>query len=182
MIKSTPRRTRPANHSNRAIANLPWSYFVVIAICGCVIAAGFLLAARQHFVSMDLGMKNSRLRKQLEDLETEKQRLTLAREVALSPIEITRTARNLGFVEMSEPMLPVPLAAPGSANTSKAETAKAVKPNTPLVSGVTKTSYQRPAETIAARDAKPANSTAVAKLETRSRIVKPEPTAVAKLR
>ncbi len=110
MNKSTTSRTRPANHSNRAVGSLPLSYFVVIAICGCVIAAGFLLAARQHFVSMDLGMKNSKLRKQLEDLETENRRLVLAREVAQSPIEITRTARSLGFIEASGPATPLAVA------------------------------------------------------------------------
>lgn len=182
MIKSTSRRTRPANTSNRGIGNLPWSYFVVIAICGCVIAAGFLLAARQHFVSMDLGMKNSKLRKQLEDLETEKRRLTLAREVALSPIEITRTARNLGFVEMNEPLLPVPLAAPGSANNAKAETAKAVKPNTPSAAGITKTASQRPTDTVAAREERHSKPATAPNPETRNRVIKAELTAIAKLR
>ncbi len=37
-------------------------------------------------------MKNSRLRKQVDDLETEKRRLLLAREVAQSPNEIKRAA------------------------------------------------------------------------------------------
>ena len=35
-------------------------------------------------------MKNSRLRKQIDDLESEKRRLLLAREVSLSPAEIDR--------------------------------------------------------------------------------------------
>jgi hypothetical protein len=145
----TPRKPRTANLSTRGIGNLPLSYLVVIAICGCVIAAGFLLAARQHFVSMDLGMKNSKLRKQLEDLETEQRRLTLAREVALSPKEITRTARDLGFVDTLEQTLAAPVpainkTAPGAANAAVIKaTSSAPAPV------VTRTAYQRPATPVA---------------------------------
>jgi hypothetical protein len=60
--------------------------------CALVLTAGFFFAARQHFSSMDFGMKNSRLRKQIDDLESEKRRLMLAREVSLSPAEIRKAA------------------------------------------------------------------------------------------
>lgn len=146
MRKTTTRRTRPDHPSNRGIGSLPWSYFVVIAICGCIVAAGFLLAARQHFVSMDLGMKNSKLRKQLDELETENRRLMLAREVALSPVEITKTAKNLGFVEMSQTAIAVPVIAMQPAKQSP-------KPTTGVTStnGVERISYQRPTGSGAAR-------------------------------
>lgn len=159
MKNITPRKPRPTSLSQRGIGNLPLSYLVVLAICGCVIAAGFLLAARQHFMSMDLGMKNSKLRKQLEDLETEQRRLMLAREVALSPKEITKTARNLGFVDTLDQMLlaPVPVIKAGAppANGMAVKTsANAASP-----SSVTKTTYQRPVEPIAKSDVKkPASS------------------------
>ena len=145
MKKTTTRRTRPANLSTREIGTLPWSYFVVIAICGCVIAAGFLLAARQHFMSMDLGMKNSALRKQLHELESENRRLTLAREVALSPAEITRTARNLGFVNFFDAAAPA-LAAQPSPGAINAQVVKASAPAaaTPRAA-ITKTAFHRPA-------------------------------------
>jgi hypothetical protein len=154
MKNNTPRRTRPTSLSQRGIGNLPLSYLVVIAICGCLIAAGFLLAARQHFMSMDLGMKNSKLRKQLEDLETEQRRLMLAREVALSPKEITKTARNLGFVDTLDQMLttPVPVTKSGT-SSNNATVIKASATSTPA-SGVTKTTYQRPVEPVAKSDAK----------------------------
>jgi hypothetical protein len=149
MKYKTSIKTRPTTLASRGIGNLPLSYLVVIAICGCVIAAGFLLAARQHFMSMDLGMKNSKLRKQLEDLETEQRRLTLAREVALSPKEITKTARTLGFVDTLDQMLTAPViaaktnVASGNTEAVKAKAAS-VKP-----AAVTKTAYQRPAQAVA---------------------------------
>jgi hypothetical protein len=63
-----------------------------ILACVAVLACGFFLAARQHFSTMDFGMKNSRLRKQIDDLESEKRRLVLAREVSLSPTELKKAA------------------------------------------------------------------------------------------
>ena len=150
MKNNTPRKPRTASLSTRGIGNLPLSYLIVIAICGCLIAAGFLLAARQHFMSMDLGMKNSKLRKQLEDLETEQRRLVLAREVALSPKEITKTARNLGFVDTLDQTLAVVVPAPKVPLTSAAAIKTA---STSSSSSVTKTAYQRPIGPVAKTDA-----------------------------
>jgi hypothetical protein len=171
MNKRTAHKSRPAGLSNKAAGNLPWSYFVVIAICGCILAAGFLLAARQHFVSMDLGMKNSKLRKQLDDLESENRRLTLAREIALSPAEITRTARAMGFVDVNAVRSAAILAVqPVTVEKKKeSETAGAA-------AGITRTVSQRPAVTARMEDRRdqvrtspamqkiPADLTAVAKL------------------
>ena len=47
---------------------------------------------------MDFGMKNSRLRKQLDELEAEKRRLLLAREISLSPSEIKKAAKRTGLM------------------------------------------------------------------------------------
>ncbi len=148
MRKRTARISRPTHLSNRGIGTLPWSYFVLIAICGCVIAAGFLLAARQHFVSMDLGMKNSKLRKQLEDLEAENRRLLLARERSLSPIELTRTAKSLGFAErpiagqqISAPATPIMTVPAPAVPASVSATPRKPGPE----GAVTRTSFQRPA-------------------------------------
>ena len=81
----------------RDAASVSWGYFILTVVCACVLAAGFFLAAKQHFNTMDYGMKNSSLRKQVEDLQIEKRRLLLAREVSMSPNEIRRAAKNLGF-------------------------------------------------------------------------------------
>ncbi len=188
MRNRTARRPRPANLSDRGIGTLPWSYFVVVAICACVIAAGFLLAARQHFVSMDLGMKNSKLRKQLEDFESENRRLTIAREVALSPVEITRTARSFGFVEVGEPSLAIPISVPSPKDPEKAVLVKAVALETKageVQANITRTTYQRPSNradmktdvvkkpsAAAVKDA-PAAKKETAKKETKKETTKP---------
>lgn len=62
-------------------------------------AAGFFFAALQHFATIDLGFKNSKLRKQVDELQSEKRRLLLAKEISLSPAEITKAARKYGFTE-----------------------------------------------------------------------------------
>ena len=80
---------------------LPWRHRFLIIICAVILAAGFFLAARQHFMSMEIGIKNSDMRKQLDDLEAEKRRLLFAREVAYSPDEIKRSALKIGFHEVS---------------------------------------------------------------------------------
>ncbi len=81
---------------------LSWSFMLLVVICAGVVAVGFFFAARQHFTSMDFGIKNSNLREQLQNLETEKRRLILAREVALSPMAIRKAADAIGMREVTE--------------------------------------------------------------------------------
>lgn len=75
--------------------------YALILVCGLLVVAGFFFAGRQHFSSMDYGMKNSRLRKQIDDLESEKRRLLLAREISSSPMEIKKAAKKIGFGELT---------------------------------------------------------------------------------
>lgn len=123
--------------------SLPWTYLLVVALCGCLLAAGFFLAARQHFGSMEMGMKNSKLRKQLEELESENRRLVLAREIAMSPAEMTRIAKNMGFVTVG-------FGEPATANSNLPQRlAKLDKPLAeneikPVAASVTLTSYAKP--------------------------------------
>lgn len=71
--------------------------YLLIAMCMLLFVAGLFFAGRQHFSSMDYGMKNSRLRKQVDELESEKRRLLLAREVSMSPAEIKKAAKRVGL-------------------------------------------------------------------------------------
>ena len=48
-------------------------------------------------------MKNSRLRKQVDELEAEKRRLLLAREISLSPTEIKKSAKRAGLTAPARP-------------------------------------------------------------------------------
>lgn len=68
-------------------------------LCTGLLATGFLFAAQQHFDSMDFGMKNSKLRKQLDQLEAEKRRLIYVREVSLSPTEVKKAAKKAGLLD-----------------------------------------------------------------------------------
>lgn len=88
------RRTRPVAAPREP---MQWRYSVLTALCGAILLAGFFFAARQHFASMDYGIKNSTLRKQIEELESEKRRLLLAREVSVSPAELKKAARKVGY-------------------------------------------------------------------------------------
>ncbi len=67
--------------------------------CGLILLTGFFFAGHQHFSSMDYGIRNSRLRKQLDDLRAEKQRLLYTREVSQSPNEIKKAAKKAGVLD-----------------------------------------------------------------------------------
>ena len=142
-------RSRSNDHAGRWKLNMTMALFVLILV------TGFFFAARQHFSSMDYGIRNSKLRKQLDDLETEKRRLMLAREVALSPNEIKRVSKKFGISEsetaapmMASASLPAkPATAP--VNVSASGTAK-VNPGYSVVA----TSFSadiRPAKTEKAK-------------------------------
>ena len=49
--------------------------YALMAVCVLTVVGGFFFAGRQHFSSMDYGMKNSKLRRQVDELEAEKRRL-----------------------------------------------------------------------------------------------------------
>ena len=91
--KAEAARARQQNDSKR------WRTYGLMAVCGLLLISGFFFAGRQHFSSMDYGMKNSRLRKQVDELQAEKRRLLLAREVSLSPNEIKKAAKKTGMVD-----------------------------------------------------------------------------------
>ena len=110
-----------------------WRTYSLIFVCGLLMVSGFFFAGRQHFASMDFGMKNSRLRKQVDELEAEKRRLLLMREISLSPVEIKKAVRKVGLINSVELAGPV-------AQVSEATREKAVSPtSTQIKSLVVKT-------------------------------------------
>lgn len=80
---------------------IPWRYCLLTLICGLFLVGGFFVAARQHFSSIDFSIKNSKLRKQIEDLEADKRRFLLAKEIASTPSEIKKAAKKIGLTEMT---------------------------------------------------------------------------------
>ena len=115
------------------VSRSPWRVVSMIVVCVLLFVAGFFYAGRQHFLSMDFGMKNSKLRKQIEQLESEKRRLILAKETSLSPAEIKKAAKKLGLLD--PPAIDGQLAQAIPASSIEKPPIQAAKPveNTPLV-------------------------------------------------
>jgi len=94
--KTRPGRTTAKQNQSGSMSLRAYS---LVFVCILMLVSGFFLAARQHFSSMDFGMKNSRLRRQVDELEAEKRRLLLAREISLSPAEIKKAAKKTGLID-----------------------------------------------------------------------------------
>lgn len=124
---ATPFTPNTFARTNTNTTSISWGYFLLTIACASVMAAGFFLAARQHFNAMDIGFNNSTLRKQVEELTAEKRRLTLAREIALSPSEIRKSARNLGFRERDADVATLTAAPAAAPTVVKADKEVAVK-------------------------------------------------------
>lgn len=122
------RRNVNRAYRSNAVPRSPmqWRLVFLTIVCAAIVAAGFFYAARQHFSTMEFGLKNSKLRKQIEDLEAERRRLILAKEVSLSPLEVTRNAASLGFREQA--------VTPPTAEMIKAEKPVAAAPTVTLTS------------------------------------------------
>ena len=150
--------TRSPQRSARAVnynVGFSWQYLFAVIAFGMVLAAGFFFAARQHFNSMELGINNSKLRSELEDLRTENRRLTLAKEVALSPRSVKKAAHDAGLVESdvdASAMLASITAVKAPSTASTAITAKATE--TASAPKVQKTAFQRAVMTVASMAAK----------------------------
>jgi hypothetical protein len=113
-------------------------YILLTIACAAFLAAGFFFAARQHFAAMDLGMKNSKLRKQIDEMEAQNRQLVLAREIGRSPAEVKRIASNKGFREKNSVL--------ASAVSSPSDTEKLIQ----KTSSVTSTSDRKPVKAFMA--------------------------------
>jgi hypothetical protein len=99
------KRNLPQNEKNERVRRerdpIPWRYCFLTLLCGGILVVGFFFAARQHFSAISLGMKNSELRKQRDELQTEERRLKVSREVAFSPSELEKVAKSIGLEKIS---------------------------------------------------------------------------------
>lgn len=147
---------------------LPLKYALVTLVCAALLVAGFFYAARTHFASIDFGIRNAELKRQIVELEAEKRRLLLSKELALAPGEIRKAARKLGLVDIRAVNI-------ASLETPEAQLGSEPKPL------VNRTADVRPVATTASRPEKTAgpqtkieDTTAralVARVETRERRV-----------
>ena len=118
---------------------IPWRYCVLTLFCGLLLITGFFFAARQHFSSIDYSIKNSRLRKQLNELEADKRRLTLAKEIALSPAEIKKVAKKIGFTETTNKIAAIPAGVNSAVNKSAEKVKQAISSKIEVVKKVVET-------------------------------------------
>lgn len=125
--RSNPRLASPSAHT--AERNTTTFLYVLLTIaCAAFLATGFFFAARQHFAAMDLGMKNSMLRKQIEGMEGQKRQLVLAREMVRSPAEMKRIAANKGFRQRDSGMMAIAASTTSSQASALVERTSIVKP------------------------------------------------------
>ncbi|MDQ3257941.1 MAG: hypothetical protein M3R15_29335 [Acidobacteriota bacterium] len=66
-------------------------------LCGLVLAAGFVVAARQKVAAVQYGYKYEELRRERASLLEEQQRLRLALEETNAPANLERAAREIGL-------------------------------------------------------------------------------------
>jgi hypothetical protein len=101
MSRKKNSKNKPYKKITRERDPMPWRYCLLTLVCGAVLAGGFFFAARQHFSSMDFGMKNSKLRKQRDELEAARRQLLLNKEISLTPGEIKKAAKKIGLKDMT---------------------------------------------------------------------------------
>ena len=101
MSRRNQTKTKNTKQIRRERDPIPWRYCFLTLICGLILVVGFFFAARQHFSSIDYGIKNSKLKKQKTELEDAQRQLLLDKEIFLSPSEIKKAAKKLGLTEMT---------------------------------------------------------------------------------
>lgn len=139
--KTTPKREQVRRERDPK----PWKYCLVTLVFGIVLVAGFFLAARTHFASVDFGIRNSDLKRELEELRAERRRLLLSREMALSPGEIKRAARRLGLTDIRATNIVAPVPAERSVPAERTvQASTAPLPAADERPRLVKTSYVRP--------------------------------------
>ena len=143
-ISQTNQRKKTKRQGNP----IPWRYCVLTLVCGLLLITGFFFAARQHFSSIDYSIKNSRLRKQLNELEADKRRLTLAKEIALSPAEIKKVAKKIGFTETTNKIAAVPAGINSAVNKQAEKVKQAISNKIEVVKKVVETPAKSTKEAI----------------------------------
>jgi len=129
MNKKNIAKKNPTGKVSAERKSVPWRYRFLTVVCGLLLVVGFFFAARQHFASFDFRVKNSRLKKQIEELEADKRRLLLSKEIALSHTEIKKAAKKIGMTDapsgnVSNPLVNVPLQKKPAAEKTSVEKLK----------------------------------------------------------
>ncbi|HQZ82543.1 MAG TPA: hypothetical protein PLR83_04935 [Pyrinomonadaceae bacterium] len=144
MNTATIRRNQRSTSRNRAKAGSHFRVYATMALAGAIVVSGFFLAATQHFSFWDFSIKNSRLRRQIDELQTEKRRLLVAREVSLSPGEIKKAAEKASLLTTADTaVVAQTISKPNSAASAAVQRKETAAANT--ASTVVRTTFVRPA-------------------------------------
>jgi cell division protein FtsL len=94
-------RRLPSKQPNAIIVHSrdknPIARFILLLLCGLLLAGGFVYAGGKHFASLRLGYQTEKLRVSLDNAREEQRRLLLEREAVSSPARLERAARQLGM-------------------------------------------------------------------------------------
>src|SRR5262245_35906374 len=88
-IKNVPVRRRHVSAHN-------WQLYLGV-ILGFAIACGFVMAARYHFIAMDLGYQTEELKRQKSDLEMAQRKLQLELSRRTAPKKLNVRAQEQGL-------------------------------------------------------------------------------------
>lgn len=102
MKKRNLPKNEKSNKINRQRDPIPWRYCFLTVVCLLILTAGFFFAARQHFSAIEYGIKNAKLRQQRDELANDQRQLYVSKELALTPTEIKKAAKKIGFQEFAE--------------------------------------------------------------------------------
>jgi len=144
MNTATFRRNRRSTSKRQANVGSHIRVYATMALAGAIVVSGFFLAATQHFSFWDFSIKNSRLRHQIDELQAEKRRLLVAREVSLSPAEIKKAAEKAALMSTDSAAVAQAISKPNStasAAVQRKEPAAAATAATTVV----RTTFVRPA-------------------------------------
>ena len=122
---------------------IPWRYCFLTLVCGLILVVGFFLAARQHFSSIDYGIKISKLKKQKSEMEDAQRQLLLDKEIVLSPSELKKAAKKLGLTEMTAANIET-VSSVDKPEKPKAEKISDIKTIDPTSTAVNKSDVRKP--------------------------------------
>lgn len=88
-IKNMPVKRR------KTVAQSIWVYIAITL--GCLVAYGFVAAARNHFSAVELGYRSEELKRQRSQLELDQRKLTLELERRTSPQKLDMRAQRQGL-------------------------------------------------------------------------------------
>ena len=128
-------RRVPSRHRNTPVVTrepdrTALKRFSSLLCAAAILAIGFLYAGHQHFAALRVGYQTEKLRNALTDAKEEQRRLTVQKEVAISPARLEQAARQLGMQPMQAAQLD-PLTRVTEAREAKPPIDNKAAPKTP---------------------------------------------------